>query len=538
MSTRATRIVKIKLTAVLLLALSLHLSPAQAQNKIGAADAKSASLVAEGEKLCKAFKYKEAEPLFRQALQTNEKSVPALLGLGKVYRRQGKAQLSYAYVKSATQLEPGNVQCYLARAKTDQACHQYAAAAEACSKAITLAPNLAEAYYYLGLNQYLSANRGVAASAEKNLRRALQIDAKTDGANRILSHLLWRQKRYGEAAQILENAIKASPTSLWYRTDLANIYLAQNKTAPAKTVYNEIKKNFPKSVEPYLGLAKIAGAEGRFSEQEALLKQATVVRPTSEQAWLELAEYYCAERKMEESLRCARIAYGFNSRSATNSSALAIALINADKPKEAEPYLKKSAELAQSPEQKLKIQGILVRLNFLISKNEQAMALAKEMYSQAPDNVTAMSALAWALMCFKKYDQGFALLKEAKKAFPDEVDLDLDYLAGLYSADRFNEAKVLARQLLAKNPKKTAPWLCLMEIARKTHNKKEAEEALKHLETLKLSASESMEVGFDGLNAGAGNKSLPSLKKALEGSPESADLLLNTRDPKLLPITK
>ncbi len=529
---------KVKLAVVLALTLSFSLTPTYAQNK--GQTASEVALVAEAEKLCKVFKYKEAEPLFRQALAANEKCVPALLGLSRISRHQGKAQLSYACVKSAIQLEPGNAQCYLARAKIDQACHRYTSAIEACNKALSLAPNLAEAYYYLGWNQYLATNKNTDAnvdknaekSAEKNLRRALQLDAKNDGALRILSHLLWRENRYAEACLVLQGAIKTFPTRVSYRIDLANIYLAQGKTAQAKLVYNEIKKNFPKIVEPYLGLATIARAEGHLPQQEALLKQATVVKPTSELAWLELAEYYCLERKMDESLRCARIAYGFNPRSATNNSALAIALMNADKPKEAEPYLQKSAELARSAEQKLKIQGILVRLDFLISKNDQAMALAKQMYQQSPGDVTAMSTMAWALMCFKKYDEGFALLKQAKKQFPDQEDIDLDYLAGLYSAERYSEAKILARQLAAKNPNKSEPWLCLMEIARKTNNKKDAEEAMKHLEGLKLTASEAMEVGFDGLNVGAGNKSLPSLKKALDSSPESADLLLNTRDPK------
>ncbi len=526
---------KVKLAMVLALALSFFVTPIYAQNK-SQSTSEVAALVAKGEEHCKVFKFKEAEPLFRQALQANEKCVPALLGLSRVSRHQGKAQLSYAYVKSAIQLEPENAQCYLTRAKIDQACHRYASAIEACNKALKLSPNLAEAFYYLGWNQYLATTKNrdtnQCQSAEKNLRRAVELDAKNDGALRILSHLLWREKRYAEASLVLQSAIKTFPAKVSYRIDLANIYLAQGKVAQAKGVYNEIKKNFPKIVEPYLGLAKIAQAEGHLPQQEALLKQATVVKPTSELAWLELAQYYCTERKMDESLRCARIACGFNPRSATNNSALAIALINADKPKEAEPYLQKSAELAQSAEQKLRIQGILVRLDFLISKNDQAMALAKQMYQQAPGNLNAISAMAWALMCFKKYDEGFALLKEAKKKFPHQVDIDLDYMAGLYSAERYSEAKILARQLTAKIPHKSEPWLCLMEIAKKTHNKKDAEEAMKHLEGLKLTASEAMEVGFDGLNVGAGNKSLPSLKKALDSSPESADLLLNTRDPK------
>ena len=484
--------------------------------------------LSQGEELCKHFKYKEAEPYFSQALKSNPQSVAALLGLSKVCRHQGRANQSYSLIKTAISIEPNNALCYLESGKLFQKMHRYSKAIEDCKKAITLAPNNSEAYYYLGWSQDLLGDK----EAVKSLRKAVQLDPKNDHAWRILAFALWRQDRHGEASQAMQSAIKLAPKNSQYPKELADIFLAANKLKEAEAVYNGMKTAFPKSPEPYLGLAEIASKQGNTKRQGELLRQATVIKPTSERAWLKLAQFHIDERKFDESVRCARIALGFKPKSAFNNNVLAIALLNADKPQEAEPYVHKSIAFATDLQQKLRAQDLLVRLLFLNSKNDQAIELAKEMYKQHPEEYWAISAMAWALMCFKKYDEGFALLQKGKKLYPNDQDLDQDYLAGLVSAERYDQAKALAKKMLVKTPNETNIWLHLMTVATKTHNKKDAEEAMKHTRGLKLGSYEAMEVGFSGMSVGADASSKESLKQAIEDNPANVDLIMNTRDPK------
>lgn len=492
------------------------------------ANHESATAVDQGEKLCKQFKYKEAEPYFSQALQSNPRNAAALLGLSKVYRHQGKANQSYSLIKTAISIEPNNALCYLESGKLFQKMHRYSKAIEDCKKAITLAPNNSEAYYYLGWSQDLVGDK----EAAKSLRKAVQLDPKNDRAWRLLAYALWRHDRLSEASQAMQSAIKLAPKNTQYQKELADILLAQNKLQEAAAVYNGMKTSFPKSAEPYIGLAEIAARQKNTKLQGELLRQATVVKPTSELAWLKLAQFYSDERKFDESVRCARIALGFRPNSALNNSALAIALINADKPQDAEPYLQKSIVFASDLQQKLRSQDLLVHVHFINNKNDRAMELAKEMYKQHPNEYWAISAMSWALMCFKRYDEGFALLQKGKKLYPSDQDFDKDHLAGLVSAERYDQAKALGKKMLVKKPNDTHIWMCLMTVATKTHNKKDAEEAMKHTRGLKLSASEAMEVGFGGMTVGADESSQASLKQAIENNPASVDLIMNTRDPK------
>lgn len=488
----------------------------------------TAQALSQGEKLSKQYKYKEAEPFFSEALRSNPKSVSAMLGLSKVYRHLGKPSQSYSLVNAAISLEPNNALCYVESAKLFHALHRYPRAILACKKAVQLAPDNAEAYYYLGWCQDLMDDK----DAAKNLRKAVQLDPKNQGAWRILAFALWQQNHREEAKQCLQAAIKLSPKTVQYQTELADFLFEENKLKEAAAIYNDIKKIAPKSPAPFLGLAAIAGKQGHAKEQGDLLRQATVVRPTSELAWLKLAQFHSDQRNFDESIRCARIALGFKPKSAQNNSALAICLLNADKPQEAEPYLQKSVVYATNLEERLRSQDLLVHLYFMNNKNDRAMELAKEMYRLAPNQYWSISAMAWALMCFKEYDKGFALLEKGKKLFPDDTDFDKDYLGGLVSAERYAQAKALGKKLLLKKPNDTYIWMCLMTVATKTHNKKDAEEAMKHTQGLKLSSYEAMEMGFGGLSIGADASSQESLKQAVESNPASVDLIMNTRDPK------
>lgn len=487
--------------------------------------------IKQGEKLCKQFKYKEAEPLFCLALKSNPKDVSALLGLSRVYRHQGKFNQSHSHVEAATNIEPGNALCYIERAKLLQAVGRSSKAIQALQKAVALEPNNSEAYFYLGWYQELSREKG----ADENLRKAVELKPTNDEAWRILAHALWRQKRKSEALRCMQKAINLAPKTTEYQQELASFLMQDNKLKEAAAVYNGMKKTFPKGVAAYLGLAEIAAQQENTKEQGDLLRQATVIRPTSEEAWLKLAQFYCYEKKFDESLRCARIALGFNPNDSFNNRAVANVMISADRPKEAEPYLEKSIQFANNKQNKLRSQCMLVHLYFVNNKNERAMELAKKMYKASPSEFYVIVAMAGALMRFKQYDEGFALLKRGKILFPngfDGFDFEDDYLSGLVYAGRYEQAKTLARQMLVKRPNDSQIWQCLMEVARKTHNKKEAEVAMKHLNGLKLTDYEAMEVGFGGMSAGAGDSALPLLKQAVETNPDSVDLIMNTRDPK------
>ncbi|CAN5282697.1 hypothetical protein BH11CYA1_BH11CYA1_28200 [soil metagenome] len=493
------------------------------------ADSPANQAVQEGERLSKLYKYDEAEKQFNEALKTNPRDVAALLGLGKLYRHKGKATLSFNAIKLAISLAPTNALCYVESAKLLHTLHRYPRAIKACQRAIELAPNNAEAYFYLGWCQDLMDQE---IEATNNLRKAVQLNPKNHGAWTVLAFTLWQRDRHSEAVKCMQTAISLAPKNSQYQSELADIFVDEHKLTEAAAVYSAMKKNFPKSAEGYLGLSDIAALQSKTKLRGELIEQAIKVKSTSPKAWLCLAQFHLEQRKFDEAIRCSRIALGFKPTSALSNKALAICLIQADRPKEAEEYLQKSIVNAKTHQEKQASQELLVHLHFLNNKNDRAMELAREMYTLAPKDYWSISAMAWALMCFKRYDEGFALLEKGKKLFPNDTGFDMDLLGGLVSAERYAQAKALGKKLLLKRPNEPYIWLCLMTVATKTHNKKDAEEAMKHTQGLKMSSYEAMEMGFAGIEIGADAASQASLKQAIEDNPTSVDLIMNTRDPK------
>jgi predicted Zn-dependent protease len=133
-----------------------------------------------------------------------------------------------------------------------------------------------------------------------------QQDKRNEGAFMVLAYLLGSQKRFAESQQYFEAAIRLAPGNESYVTGLAALLLAQGKTKEAKAVYINLEKTFHKNVTPYLCLAEMAKEAGNLTEYEALLRQATKVKPTSDAAWRALAEVCAHNKKTEESLKYAR----------------------------------------------------------------------------------------------------------------------------------------------------------------------------------------------------------------------------------------
>lgn len=485
------------------------------------------ALISQGDAFYKKYQFKHAEAAYRESLQIDPACVPALLGMSGIYRHWGQAKVSNSYIQLASKIEPNNPQCYIASAKLFARLNDKEQAIRAYRKAVALSQNDAEVYASLGWEQL----EDHPADSEASERRAVKLDPKNHSAYRTLAYALSNQKKYQQAAQAMKTAIALAPKFQWYQSDLAIIYTRASNRKAAQEIYKKMLVDSPKNVEPLLRLADLAAEDNNPKEQEKLLLAATKIKSSNDTAWRELARIYMNQRNLPKALKCARIAQGFKPKNSRNNLILAICLMESGKLVDAEQYAQRAVDTAEDVFNKLNCQFTQVHLKFLIGKNDEAMAEAKEMYKKYPQEVSAQRAMAWALMCFKRYDEGFVILKQAMAKFPDVSVLENDYLEGLLSAERFDETKKVARKMLKKNANDSEAWFCLLEVAKKTKNKTEANEAIKHLSSLNLSADESMEVGFNGINSGMGNRSLPSLKQALERSPESADIILNSRDP-------
>jgi len=492
-------------------------------------DKRVTALVEQGTLLCRTKKYSEAEGLAKEALAINPASTAAMCLLSRAYRHLGKGPLSMSWLQQALKLEPNNYLVHLEFARYFNGYNRFPQAMEATRRAMALAPNNAEVFFTLGWIQHSMVQE---VDAEKSLRRAIKLDGKKAQQHKLLGMVLELQKRYDEAMSEYQIAARMEPTRDTTVNAIGMLLIIEGKKKEAREFYLDMAKKFPKSIEPYLNLARLAEEDRDYKMAEALLRKATVVSPASGKAWVRLAQMLTTERKLDDALKAARIAYNFNSQDDEVASTLAMAFWDKDNPKEAERYMQRSVQLSFTQMSKLLHQNMLVRMKFVNGKAEEGMELAKQCYSMNKQNPAAIAAMAWALMNTKKYDEGLAMLKTARINNPKDRTLTLDYLEGLCGAGRYDQARIFGRELVNRDVHDRKAWICLLWVANKTHNKADVAEALKHVDVGALSAQESMEVGFSGLEGGMDRQSFPALKKALDVSPESAELILNTRDPR------
>ncbi|MDR3176572.1 MAG: tetratricopeptide repeat protein [Desulfovibrio sp.] len=302
------------------------------------------------------------------------------------------------------------------------------AAEDVIARILSRAPQFGPAYIALA-NLYLARGMQDAALLTLNIGQS----SAPDDINIPLfaSSLLANNKRYGEAAKILEPlAEKTDPrVSETALLRLAAIYGAQKNSAKALATYDRALKKNPSSTMV---------AEGRIRFQL-----------TSKQ---EKAAMAFAEKRMKE-------------RPTDPAAAFMVgecALANRDAQKAEQAY-KRALELAPNWEQPLLF---LIRIYSATKQVDKAIKLCRDVAAKNPDNVNAEMYLAMLLEQTGKFDQAEAQYRKIIAEKPDYLAAanNLAFLLTRHKAtpERLAEAETLAGKAAAgeaPQPLDTLGWV-------------------------------------------------------------------------------
>src|SRR5581483_4583973 len=182
-------------------------------------------------------KYGDAEGMYKQALQHNNKSIPATVGYGMALAKQFKLDAAKAQFEKAFQMDPRNAMAHAGLAmvqynslqsssqtvRTNQDAILKNAEAE-CKQGLAIDPGMPEAHYTLG-NIYRSQGRADEALNEYKEAARLDPEYSEAFAGQGLVHL--NKDELADAAASFKQAISLSSGNSTAHYGLGRTYFKQ-----------------------------------------------------------------------------------------------------------------------------------------------------------------------------------------------------------------------------------------------------------------------------------------------------------------------
>jgi tetratricopeptide (TPR) repeat protein len=215
--------------------------------------------------------YREAIAAYRGAVNADPQSFECNLNLGMMLAHESSPEAS-KYLETATRLKPTNShpQESLSRAWTalaeTQARSAPNAALDSWSHAVTLAPG--EARYRLAYGEALE-NSGDTAGAEREFRKARELQPNSTDALAALSNLFMRSKRLDEAETSLRGLVALAPQDESAHLQLGSVLSVEKKDAEAAA---ELNKALALRADDWEALRELAFVQERDKEYPAAEK--------------------------------------------------------------------------------------------------------------------------------------------------------------------------------------------------------------------------------------------------------------------------
>lgn len=156
----------------------------------------------------------------------------------------------------------------------------------------------------------LAASQGEFGDAVQRAQRSLTHDPAIGGASRVLGYALYRQNRFDEAREALEQAVREKPDDAFAVCFLGLCY-AENPRAEEEAIraHTLLEQSIPgyRGAEPWYGLGLLALRARRNDEAIRHFQRAVQQDPGWESGRYRLAEAYRLAGQVEEARREAQL---------------------------------------------------------------------------------------------------------------------------------------------------------------------------------------------------------------------------------------
>ncbi len=361
----------------------------------------------------------------------------------------------------------------MARCGRAYAANDFSKAEEECLKAFSYDPTLVDAIDKLAAIYY---EKGRYRQAVALLRRA---SAANPGNPRVESWLglhLLKLRRKAEGISHLKKAVKKNHKLFLAQLKLGAYYFKKRKYRSAVTAFWNFLKFRPKAaakVDPVVH--RLLGVSylrlGKYPQAQTRLLRALALRPKDKRAELELGEVYARRGFCNPALSIFRKYRRLRAKrpklyyleavchfrlKAKSRAVAAVTKFIAVRPKVVDGYL------------------LLGDIHLYYREYSQALRAYQRAVQMVPGSVDAAVKYARALMGLKMYRKAKVVLERTQRSAADDPAL-LAVLGRCYEAlKQYDKAIVVARKLVAKQPKDVDAWTLLGWVSLKKNDVSDA----------------------------------------------------------------
>jgi len=268
-----------------------------------------------------------AEDTARHAVELDPSSEPARIELVQVLVATGKFAQAQTVLAELHKQVPNDLTALDLLYRCDIALGDLDGAQTAASELVRLQPDVAQGRLYLGIVAE-SSHRANDALAE--YQRALELAPRSPEPLDAMAALLLKLKRFDEANQLVEAAVRRDPSSAVVQNIKGEVLFAQgpDHLSAADAAFRAALSQAPKWWNPYRGLAYVALRRNDLNGTEAILQQAASQADLGEGQRLELAGLMTRANQPEEAIKQYDAVMKADPRSQIAAGGLAMMLVS------------------------------------------------------------------------------------------------------------------------------------------------------------------------------------------------------------------
>lgn len=243
-------------------------------------------------------KFRDAQPILREAISIDDDGAYSHNALGIAYLNEKRYQEALGRFRDAVERAPKWAYPHYNMALAYTQMRNFPDAEKAYKAALERGPNYAYLHHNLGLLYYMMQDRK--GDAERELRRAIQLKPDDAGAYNLLGGLLQDKGDLGAAETQFRQAIRLNASNPDYRRNLAKVLLDRGNKKEAERVLEEALQVDPRYADAYRALGMLLMERGALKEAEERFMILLQLAPPEASVFILLGDVNTELKKLED----------------------------------------------------------------------------------------------------------------------------------------------------------------------------------------------------------------------------------------------